>query len=129
MGAECRISERLQRLEASRCGPTADPTHPRPQPALVPHHPADRHCRFWWRLLVFPASRRRRSADRRRRPPPALPVTTAKPLVKKIIEWDEFTGQFDAVDSVEIRARVSGYLTIDPFHRRPDRSRRATCSS
>ncbi|WP_374649702.1 efflux RND transporter periplasmic adaptor subunit [Dongia sp.] len=38
------------------------------------------------------------------------PVTTAKPLVKRIVEWDEFTGQFEAVDSVEIRARVSGYL-------------------
>lgn len=39
-----------------------------------------------------------------------LPVTTAKPLVKKIVEWDEFTGQFAAVDEVDIRARVSGYL-------------------
>ncbi|MDY0873664.1 efflux RND transporter periplasmic adaptor subunit [Dongia rigui] len=38
------------------------------------------------------------------------PVTVAKPLVKEITEWDEFTGQFAAVDSVEIRARVSGYL-------------------
>jgi len=38
------------------------------------------------------------------------PVTIAKPLVKEITEWDEFTGQFEAVDSVEIRARVSGYL-------------------
>jgi RND family efflux transporter MFP subunit len=38
------------------------------------------------------------------------PVTTAKPLVKEITEWDEFTGQFEPVDSVEIRARVSGYL-------------------
>lgn len=38
------------------------------------------------------------------------PVTVAKPLVKEIVEWDEFTGQFEAVDSVEIRARVSGYL-------------------
>jgi RND family efflux transporter MFP subunit len=43
-------------------------------------------------------------------PPPALPVTVAKPLVKNIVEWDEFTGQFWPVDSVEIRARVSGYL-------------------
>jgi RND family efflux transporter MFP subunit len=38
------------------------------------------------------------------------PVTVAKPLVKEITEWDEFTGQFAAVDEVEIRARVSGYL-------------------
>jgi RND family efflux transporter MFP subunit len=43
-------------------------------------------------------------------PPPVLPVTVSKPLVQTITEWDEFTGQFEAVDSVEIRARVSGYL-------------------
>jgi RND family efflux transporter MFP subunit len=43
-------------------------------------------------------------------PPPPAPVTVAKPLVKEIVEWDEFTGQFAAVDSVEIRSRVSGYL-------------------
>lgn len=42
--------------------------------------------------------------------PPPMPVTVAKPLVKEIVEWDEFTGQFAPVDSVEIRSRVSGYL-------------------
>lgn len=47
-------------------------------------------------------------------PPPPLPVTVAKPLTKEIVEWDEFTGQFAAVDSVEIRSRVSGYL--DSIH-------------
>jgi RND family efflux transporter MFP subunit len=41
-------------------------------------------------------------------PPP--PVTVASPLVKNIVEWDEFTGQFAAVDEVDIRARVSGFL-------------------
>ena len=38
-------------------------------------------------------------------------VTVSMPLQKEITEWDEFTGQFAAVDYVEIRARVSGYLT------------------
>lgn len=37
-------------------------------------------------------------------------VTAAKPVVKPIVEWDEYTGRFDAVETVEIRARVSGYL-------------------
>jgi RND family efflux transporter MFP subunit len=41
---------------------------------------------------------------------PVLPVTVSKPLKQTITEWDEYTGQFEAVDSVEIRARVSGYL-------------------
>src|SRR5690242_19675290 len=38
-------------------------------------------------------------------------VTVAKPVVKGIVERDEFTGRFDAVASVEIRARVTGYLS------------------
>ena len=41
-------------------------------------------------------------------PPPA--VTVAKPILKDIIEQDDFIGRFEAVDQVEIRARVSGYL-------------------
>lgn len=43
------------------------------------------------------------------------PVTVAKPLVKEIVEWDEFVGRFDAVSSVEIRARVAGYLETSNF--------------
>jgi RND family efflux transporter MFP subunit len=39
------------------------------------------------------------------------PVTVSQPLQKEVTEWDEYTGQFAAVDYVEIRARVSGYLT------------------
>jgi len=42
--------------------------------------------------------------------PPAPQVTVAKPLVKELREWRDFTGQFAAPDAVEIRARVSGYL-------------------
>lgn len=41
-------------------------------------------------------------------PPP--PVTVATPLVKDITDWDEFTGRVYAVESVEVRPRVSGYL-------------------
>lgn len=37
-------------------------------------------------------------------------VTVATPLVRQITDWDEYTGRLAAVDSVEIRARVSGYL-------------------
>jgi RND family efflux transporter MFP subunit len=38
------------------------------------------------------------------------PVTVSKPLVEERIEWKEFTGQFEAAEFVEVRARVSGYL-------------------
>ncbi len=39
------------------------------------------------------------------------PVTVAQPLKRQITDWAEFTGQFTAVDYVELRARVGGYLT------------------
>jgi RND family efflux transporter MFP subunit len=42
--------------------------------------------------------------------PPPPPVTVAKPLIKEIVEWDEYTGRTDAVQSVNITSRVSGYL-------------------
>src|SRR5712671_7386408 len=38
------------------------------------------------------------------------PVTTASPLQKTITEWDEYTGRFAAVETVEVRARVSGFI-------------------
>jgi RND family efflux transporter MFP subunit len=37
-------------------------------------------------------------------------VTIAKPIKKEIVEWDVFTGRTDAVESVDIRPRVSGYI-------------------
>lgn len=37
-------------------------------------------------------------------------VTAAKPVVRDIVEDDEFVGRFEAVDEVAIRSRVSGYL-------------------
>ncbi len=41
-------------------------------------------------------------------PPPA--VTVAKPATRTVVDHDEYVGRFVAVDSVEIRSRVSGYL-------------------
>lgn len=43
-------------------------------------------------------------------------VTVARPLVRKVTDWDEYTGRVAAVESVEIRARVSGYLQAIHFH-------------
>src|SRR4029078_7511898 len=43
--------------------------------------------------------------------PTALPsVTVSKPLRREVVEWDEYTGRFDSIETFEIRARVSGYL-------------------
>jgi RND family efflux transporter MFP subunit len=46
--------------------------------------------------------------------PPPPPVTVARPLQKTVTEWDEYTGRFTAVETVEVRARVSGF--IDSIH-------------
>lgn len=49
-------------------------------------------------------------------PPPGAPggpppqVTVAHPLVKPIVDWDDYTGRFEAIDQVDVRPRVSGYL-------------------
>ncbi len=42
--------------------------------------------------------------------PPAPVVTVAKPVKKLVSDYDEYVGRFIAVDFVEVRARVSGYL-------------------
>ena len=47
-------------------------------------------------------------------PPPPPPVTVAKPVERSVIDRDEYVGRFVAVNSVEVRARVSGYL--DQIH-------------
>lgn len=41
-------------------------------------------------------------------PPPQ--VNVAQVLERRVKDWDEFTGRFQAVESVEIRPRVSGYI-------------------
>jgi RND family efflux transporter MFP subunit len=41
-------------------------------------------------------------------PPPN--VTVARPVTKTVVDQDEYVGRFVAVDTVEVRARVSGYL-------------------
>jgi len=40
-----------------------------------------------------------------------LPVNVVTAIEKEVKEWDEFTGRLDPVESVEIRPRVSGYIT------------------
>ena len=42
--------------------------------------------------------------------PQAFSVTVAAPLAKRVTQWDEFSGRFEAVESVEVRPRVSGFL-------------------
>jgi len=43
--------------------------------------------------------------------PPPPTVTVAKPTERTVVDQDEYVGRFVAVDTVEIRSRVSGYLS------------------
>jgi len=47
--------------------------------------------------------------------PPAPQVTVAAAVSRKITEFDEFTGRFEAVERVEVRPRVSGYIASVDF--------------
>jgi len=47
--------------------------------------------------------------------PERLSVGVARPVVKEIVDWDEYTGRLAAVDAVDVRARVGGYLDAIQF--------------
>ena len=49
-------------------------------------------------------------------PPPPPSVTVAKAQQGDVTDWAEFTGRFEAVDRVELRPRVSGYIESVRFH-------------
>ncbi len=52
----------------------------------------------------------RKEAQKQASAPPPPPVTVALPEKRMVVDKDEYVGRFIAVDSVEVRARVSGYL-------------------
>src|SRR5262249_58362733 len=56
-------------------------------------------------VLLATACGRQQSPE----PPPAK-VTVAHPIERELTDWDEYTARLEAIDSVEVRARVSGYL-------------------
>jgi RND family efflux transporter MFP subunit len=45
----------------------------------------------------------------------APPVTVAQPTKRTVTDWDEFTGRFEAIEEVSIRARVGGFVTNVEF--------------
>ena len=47
--------------------------------------------------------------------PPPSPVSVAKVVSKDVSQWDEFTGRVEAVQSVEVRPRVGGYVELVNF--------------
>src|SRR5881409_365410 len=65
-------------------------------------------------LLVFLMGSGCRKASAPQQPP--LPVNVVTAIEKEVNEWDEFTGRLEAVEFVEIRPRVSGYITDIRFN-------------
>jgi RND family efflux transporter MFP subunit len=55
------------------------------------------------------------SAQQKAAAPPPPTVTVAKPTQRTVSDYDEYVGRFAALDSVEVRARVSGYLDSVDF--------------
>jgi multidrug efflux system membrane fusion protein len=47
--------------------------------------------------------------------PPAAPVTVAQPTKRTVTDWDEFTGRFEAMEEVQVRARVGGFVNSIEF--------------
>lgn len=45
----------------------------------------------------------------------APPVTVASPTKRTVTDWDEFTGRFDAIEQVQVRARVTGFVMSVDF--------------
>jgi len=43
-----------------------------------------------------------------------MPVTVSEPVAKRVVQWDEYSGRFEARALVDIRARVSGF--VDKLH-------------
>jgi len=64
--------------------------------------------------LLLAACDQSQSKTRPAAPPPPQ-VTVAKPIARMIADQDEYVGRFVAVESVEVRARVSGYLEAIHF--------------
>ncbi|WP_374656940.1 efflux RND transporter periplasmic adaptor subunit [Phenylobacterium sp.] len=46
---------------------------------------------------------------------PAPQVSVSTPLQQKVVDWDDFTGRFEAPERVEVRARASGFLQAAHF--------------
>src|SRR5436190_24309512 len=65
------------------------------------------HAGGWAAAAVFVIC----AACRKDAPPMQAPQVTVAPAIERVVaDWDEFTGHFEAVNSVEVRPRVGGFV-------------------
>ena len=82
------------------------------KPPLKPQRIGDEIMKLLFHISVLGAALLAtgcRPASNATQPPPPA-VTVAPVEQREIVEWGEFTGRSAAVDSVEVRPRVSGYI-------------------
>src|SRR5438128_2128387 len=66
------------------------------------------HAGGWAAAAVFVVTA---SACRKDPPPMQAPQVTVAPAIERVVaDWDEFTGHFQAVNSVDVRPRVGGFV-------------------
>lgn len=99
------------RTTQSRPDPDRVPTNSRPRRAVL----AGLSLLAASALLLAACSRG--EANNPPGPPPPPPVSVAPAVERQVTEWDEFSGRLVAVERVELRSRVSGYLRS--IHFRP----------
>src|SRR6185369_11689381 len=80
---------------------------------LVPGFPQMRHIALHSTSLLLAFA----VACQQPAPRPSAPeVTVAAAITRDVAEWDEFTGHLEAIEAVEIRPRVSGFIQRIAFH-------------
>lgn len=66
-------------------------------------------------LLAFAAYKMLAGGETAPPAPPPPVVTVAQPLAMPVVDWDDYVGRFEAIENVEVKPRVSGYLRTVHF--------------
>ena len=65
---------------------------------------------IWSLFVLAPAIGLLPGCKKKPPPPPPPSVVAAMPLVRQVNDWDDYVGRFEAIDTVDVRPRVSGYV-------------------
>ncbi len=66
-------------------------------------------------LIVFTVSGCKKAAPTAQGAPPPPKVTVSRPIVRDVTQWDEYTGRLEAVEKVDVKCQVSGFVESVPF--------------